>query len=197
MEKNTEWLARYYDRIVLDCRLSFERRNRTTHWSFVVLGVMVAIYAGSFVEGSQIGQMGRFGLIAVTLFVMVRLFFMSAIAYGFYLKGRHLRTVIEKHWMHGDPSIEQVISNVTQYDHGRSMPDTGRNRFLSELYSGTLLTTVIPLIPLYIELHSYNDWQHWLIIAILVAYIIWEVYRFRKYDHMQKRTDAISEQVGQ
>ena len=196
-ERNAEWLAKYYDRIVLDCRLSFERRNRTTHWSFVVLGVMVAIYAGSFVEGSQIAQLGRFGLIAVALFVMVRLFFMSAIAYGFYLKGRHLRTVIEKHWMHGDPSLDQVISDVTQYDHGKSMPDTGRNRFLGELYSGTFLTTVIPLIPLYIELSSYNDWRHWLIIVILVAYIIWEVYSFKRYDQMQKRTDPASEQAGQ
>ena len=190
LEEHTGWLARYYDRIVLDCRLSFERRDRTTNWSLVVLGALMAVYVGLFVEGSQIEPLGRFGLVTVVLFVLVRLFFMSMIAYGFYLRGRYIRTLIEEHWMSGSPGIDQVISDVKKYDHGKSMPDTGRNRFRGELCSGSFLTTVIPLIPLGIELCYYGGVTHWLIVAALVLYVIWEVRGFRQYDQMRQTSDV-------
>ena len=193
-DNRTDWLARYYDRIVLDCRLSFERRDRTTNWSLVILGALMAVYVGLFVEGNQIESLGRFGLVTAVLFVLVRLFFMSMIAYGFYLRGRHIRTLIEKHWMCGSPDIDQVISDVTKYDHGKSMPDTGRNRFLGELHSGAVLTTIIPLIPLGIELYYNGEVTHCLIVAALASYVIWEVYGFRRYDQMRQKPDVTSKE---
>lgn len=190
-EKHTDWLARYYDRIVLDCRLSFERRDRTTNWSLVILGALMAIYVGLFVEDSQIESLGRFVLVTVVLFVLVRLFFMSMIAYGFYLRGRYIRTLIEKHWMYGSPDIDQVISGVKMYDHGKSMPDTGRNRFRGELRSGAFLTTVIPLIPLGIELYYYGGFMHCLVAVALALYVVWEVHGFRQYDQMRRTSDMV------
>lgn len=180
------WLSNYYNRIQTDCTLSFERRDRITNWSYVILAAVIAAYAGFFADGSFVIPLGRFGLVAGVLFVLIRFFFQSMVAYGYFLRGRYLRTRIEKYWMNGKPSLDEIKKDIETYDHGKKIPKTGRNRLVGQIRSGFILILAIPTIPLAIELYLNLNWQYFVIIGLLVAYVLVEIYNFTSYD--QTRT---------
>ena len=73
------WLSNYYNRIVSDCTISFERRDRITNWSYAIIAAVVAVYAGFFADGSFVPPLGRFGLVSGVLIVLIRFFFQSMI----------------------------------------------------------------------------------------------------------------------
>jgi hypothetical protein len=179
------WLSNYYNRIQTDCTISFERRDRITNWAYAILAAVVAAYAGFFADGSFVIPLGRFGLVAGVLFVLIRFFFLSMIAYGYFLRGRYLRTRIEEYWMNGKPSLEEIKKDIETYDHGKKIPKTGRNRLTGQIRSGFFLILAIPTIPLAIELYLDLNLQYFIIIGFLAAYVLVEIYNFRSYDQTQ------------
>ena len=68
----------------------------------------MAAYTGFFADGSFVIPLGRFGLVAGVLFVLTRFFFQSMIAYGYFIRGRYLRTRIEEYWMNGKPTLRKM-----------------------------------------------------------------------------------------
>ena len=183
--KNPDWLSNYYNRTQEDCKTSFERRDRVTNWSYTVLIGILAIYFGFFGEGIAVPPIGRFALLAVALFVLTKFFFQSMIAYGYFLRGRYLRTKIEEYWMNGKPSLDDIKKEIEIFDHGKKIPKISRNRLIGQVRSGFFLILAIPVIPLVIELYLELNWQYFVIIGFLILYLLFEIYNFKSYDQTQ------------
>ena len=180
----TDWLHTYHNRIQDECRFSLERRDRVTNWSYAILVASIVAYVGFFVDGTWVLPLGRFALVAGVLFVLIRFFFTSMLAYGFFLKWRYLRNAIEQHWMNNEPSLDKIKEYITEYDHGKSRPSVGRNRLVGQVKSGFFLILIIPLIPIGIEFYLDNsNVFYYIILAGVGLYAILEMYNFKKYDH--------------
>lgn len=192
-KNNSNWINQYYTRIQNDCTLSIERRDRVTNWSYAILAAVIAAYVGFFADGTFVTSLGRFGLVAGVLFVLIRFFFTSMIAYGYFLRARYFRTRIEKHWMNNEPTLDKIKQDIEKYDHGKSMPPTERNRLMGQVKSGFLLILIIPTIPLAIEFYLGITWEYFVIVGALIVYILLEKHNFNKYDQMQivKKTEKI------
>jgi len=184
-QNNSNWINQYYYRIQNDCTLSIERRDRVTNWSYVILAAVIGAYVGFFADGTFVTSLGRFGLVAGVLFVLIRFFFTSMIAYGYFLRARYFRTRIEQYWMNDEPTLDEIKQDIEKYDHGKSMPPTGRNRFMGQVKSGYILILAIPIIPLAVEYYLGYSWYYCAIVAGLIGYAVLEVYNFKKYDQMQ------------
>lgn len=183
--KEPEWLANYYQRIQSDATLAFGRRDNITNWSYTILAAAIAAYVGFFGSGTLVIPLGRFALIAGVLFVLIKFFFQSMIAYGYFLRARYLRTRIEQYWMDSNPSLDQIKQDIKDYDHGKTIPSTGRNRFLAQVKSGFILILAIPTIPLAIEFYLKYHWEYVIILIALGIYVVLEIINFKKYDQMR------------
>lgn len=180
----TDWLHSYHQRVQDESRFSLERRDRVTNWSYAILAAAIAAYVGFFADGTWVLPLGRFALVAGVLFVLIRFFFTSMLAYGFFLKWRYLRNAIEKHWMYEKPTLEEIKEYITKYDHGRTRPPADRNRLVGQVKSGFFLILIIPLIPIGIEFYLDNsNIFYYIILTGVGIYAILEMYNFKKYDH--------------
>ena len=179
------WLARYYNRIQNDCILSIERRDRITRLSYTILAAVTAIYAGFFADGSFVTPLGRFILVSAVLVVLIKFFFQSMIAYGYFLRGRYFRKKIEQYWMNNMPSIDEIKQDINKYDHNKAMPETERNRLMGQTRSGSIQILSIPIILLLIELYLDQSWYYCAILLGLVGYTFLEIYNFITYDQMR------------
>ena len=184
----TDWLATYHQRIQNECKISLDRRDRLTHLSYIVLVAVIAAYVGFFADGIFVLPIGRFSIAAGALFILIRFFFASMLAYGFFLKWRYLRNAIEQHWMNGKPTLDEIKQYITDYDHGRSKPPIDRNRFSGQIKSGSFLILIVPLIPIGIEFSLNNSKIFYYLIMIGIGlYAILEMCNFNKYDHNQPK----------
>lgn len=183
------WLTNYYGRIQSECALSIERRDRITRQCYLVLAAGIAIYVGFFANGIFVPPLGRFGVIAGIFFVLIRFFFQSMIAYGFFVRWRYLREQIERYWMKDKeddaPTLKRIREDIVRYDHDKALPDTGRNLVMGQVKSGFMLIFAVAAIPLGIELYLEQSWYYVPILAGLVIYVIIERHAFKTYDQMR------------
>ena len=179
------WLIQYYNRIQNECSLSFERRDRLTRLSYTILGIGIGLYIGLFAGDGYVTPIGRFVLVSGIMFILIRFFFQSMIAYKFYIKWRYFRTAIESYWMFNKPSLDRIKNDVCTYDHGKAMPETGRNSLTAQIYSGFILIIAVPIIPLAIELYVDQLFYYYVIIAAMIGYVLFEVHAFYNYDQIQ------------
>lgn len=182
---NETWLTNYYSRIQSECALSIERRDRIARLCYMVLAAGIAIYVGFFANGSLVSPLGRFGLASGILFVLIRFFFQSMIAYGYFLRWRYLRERIEQYWMHDSPSLAEIKDDIAKYDHGKAMPKTKRSLIMGQIKSGFVLIFAVAATPLAIETYLEQSWYYCLFLACLVCYAVGEIYTFKSYDQMQ------------
>ncbi len=103
----TNWLSDYYHRIQTDCKISLDIRGRVTNWSYALIATVIAAYVGFFADGNFVTPLGRFGLVSGVLFVLIKFFFTSMVAYGYFLRGRYFRTRIEQYWMNNKPTLDE------------------------------------------------------------------------------------------
>lgn len=179
------WLRSYYERMLSESEISLRRRDNVTHWSYVIMAAVVGTYAGLFADGSGVPALGRLALVAGAMVVLVKFFFMSAIAYAYYQRWRHIRKQIERHWMHGKPDLGTIVSEIGTYDHGRTLPPTIRGIFRGQVVSGALIPVAVPLIPLAIELHQGRGWEQCLVVLGLTVYFFLELRNYKSYDQVQ------------
>lgn len=183
--KDLEWLTNYYQRIQSDATLAFVRRDNITNWSYTILVAGIAAYVGFFGSSTLITPLGRFGMLSGILFVLIRFFFQSTIAYGYFNRARHLRTSIEKHWIDNNPTLDQIKQEIKDYDHGTTIPSTHRSLFVGQARSGFVLILIIPIIPLAIEFYLGYSWEYFVIITGLVGYLLFEIFNFKNYRQMK------------
>ena len=179
------WLRSYYERMLSESEISLRRRDNVTHWSYVIMAAAVGTYAGFLADGSNVPSLARLGLVAGAMVVLVKFFFMSAIAYGYYQRWRHFRKQIERHWMHGKPTLDTIISEIGTYDHGRALPPTIRGIFRGQVVSGAYIPAAVLLIPLAIELYQGRGWEQCLAVLGLVVFFFVELRSYRSYDQVQ------------
>ena len=179
--KSPRWLFAFYRRTQADADVSLRRRDNATNWSYVVMVAVVGTYAGFFADGSGVPPLGRFGLVAGSLIVLSRFFFMSAIAYGFYRRSRYFRDRIEKHWIGGAPSLKEITSDIARYEHGQSAPPAGRGLLAAQVRSGAVIALVVPSILLLYELSLGHGWERCLILVGLVVYAALEAFNYAMY----------------
>jgi hypothetical protein len=186
---NPDWLKDYYARLQSDITNSLGRRDNVTNWAYSLLGALLAIYFGFFSVGASIPQFWRFALIIGMSVILIRFFFQSMIAYGFFLRWRFLKNKIESHWMKGSPTVNEIISDIEQYDHGRTIPNTGRKRFWDgQIRSGFIIVLIIPLILISYEISlvaSNVTYEYSLTLLGLIVYIILDTINFLFYDQMK------------
>ena len=185
-KKGPRWLLSYYERMQSESAISFRRRDNVTNWSYVIMAAVVGTYAGFFADASNVPPLGRLGLVAGALIVLTKFFFMSAIAYAFFQRWRHLRKQIEKHWMSGTPTLDEIVSEIGLYDHGRALPPTVRGIFKGQAASGAYIPVLVPIIPLAYELHLGHGWEQCLVVLGLAAFVFVEVLSYRSYDQVHQ-----------
>ena len=171
------WIGKYYERTTAERRVSFERRDRVTHWSYMVLGAFVGAYVILMVNDTS--SFWRFTLTATILAIMTRFFFQSAIAYGFFLRHRHRQTEIERYWMDGT-DFEKVRNVIREFDHGKHIPP--KNKFVSQLRSGPLVFA-LPVLLLAIDF----DVEYYIVLILLVVYVSYEIANYATYDQMKSK----------
>lgn len=176
------WISKYYERITAERRVSLERRDRVTHWSYMVLGVFVGAYVVLMVNDTS--SFWRFALTATILAIMTRFFFQSAIAYGFFLRHRHIQTEIEKYWM-DNLDIERVKKVIQELDHGRRIRATNKKIVVGQLRFGPL-GLALPVLLLIIDFVS--GVEYYVVLMFLVAYVLYEIANYAKYDQMKSRS---------
>ena len=183
------WITSYYIRIQSECELSIGRRDKITRLCYIVLAAGIAIYVSFFADSSFVPPLGRFVLVVGILIVLVRFFFQSMIAYGYFLRGRYLRERIEKYWMYGSPSLDEIKDAITAYDHGKAMPKTTRSLIKGQIAFGFGLIFIVAIILLIIELSFEQSWNHCLVLSGLVGYVSWEIIAFKRYDQVNYAKD--------
>ena len=177
-----DWINKYYERITTERRVSLERRDRVTHWSYMVLGVFVGAYVALMINDTS--SFWRFALTATILAIMTRFFFQSTIAYGFILRHRYIQTEIEMHWM-DNLDIERIKKVIREFDHGKHIPSTKKKIVVGQLRSGPL-GLVLPVLLLAIDFVS-GVW-YYVVLMLLVVYVSYEIVNYAKYDQMKARS---------
>lgn len=189
MSNKSPWLEAYYNRIQNDCEISITRRDNVTNWSYTLLGAILVIYFGFFSDKLLIPPFWRYSLVVGLLVILIRFFYQSLIAYGYFLRARYLRTQIERHWINeNDISLEKIIVSIKDYDHGKAMPKTDRNRFVGQVRSGFILILAVPIILIINEFYLIGQnvtWQYFLVLGGLVGYVLYEYVNFVTYDQMR------------
>jgi hypothetical protein len=187
--KEPEWLTNYYQRIQSDATLAFGRRDNITNWSYTLLIAGIAAYVGLFGTGTFVIPLGRFGLASGILLVLIRFFFQSMIAYGYFNRARYLRTKIEKYWMDNTPTLDQIKQEIKNYDHGKAIPSTHRELFKGQVRSGFVLILAIPTILIVIEFYLGYSWEYLAIVIGLIIYLLLEIKSFVKYPQMKSLSE--------
>lgn len=179
------WLSSYYGKTQSECEISLRRRDNVTNWSYVIMAAAVGTYAGFFAGDSGVPSLGRLGLAAGALIVLSRFFVMSAIAYGYYQRARYFRERIEKHWIWGEPTLDEITSDIRAYDHQRSMPPGMRGLIEGQVRSGAVITIIVPVILLGIEMFREQGLGHCMILACLGGYAALEIRNYRSYGQIR------------
>ena len=182
------WLHSYYSRVQDDYKSSLTRRDTITTWSYSLLAATLGIYFGFFSENLLIQPSWRFALLVGLTIILIRFFFQSMIAYGFILRWRMIKTEIEKHWIKEISNVDQLKKIIEKYDHGKTIPSTGRNRLVGQIRSGFILILIIPVILIINELFIQNDVSlfHYGLLVGLAIYVALEIINFVTYDQMKK-----------
>ena len=178
------WLINYYNRIQNECELSVGRRDNITRLCYMVLAAGIAVYVSFFADGNFVPPFGRFALVAGVSIVLIRFFFQSMIAYGYFLRWRSLRKQIEQYWMN-NCTFTIVKEKIKSYDHGKKLPVNHQSLLKGQLTSGFGLILAVGILLLTIELYFEQSWYHYLILASLACYVGWEIYAFKTYDQMK------------
>ena len=132
---------------------------------------------------NDISPILRFALTATILSIMTRFFFQSAIAYGFFLRHRHIQTEIEKHWMDGT-DIEKIKKAIREFDHGKHTPS--KNKIVGQLRFGPL-GLALPAILLAIDF-DVDGVKHCIVLILLMGYVFYEILNYVMYDQMKVKS---------
>ena len=175
------WLNKYYERTTAERRVSLERRDRVTHWSYLALGVFAGAYVGLMINDTS--SILRFALTATILAIMTRFFFQSAIAYGFFLRHRHIQTEIEKYWMN-NLDIERIKKVIQEFDHGKHIPS--KNKIVGQLRFGPL-GLVLPVLLLASDFEI-GDAKYYIVLGFLIIYVFYEILNYVTYDQIKVKS---------
>jgi len=182
---NSKWLKEYYSRISEEYRFSLNRKDTLTYWALTAVFVMLAAYVEllRFKESS----LWRISLLAATVCLLVRFFIHSCLAYAYLKKWRFLLEQIEKHWMTGKPSLNNIRQNINKYHHTPRTTVTRWYLIKAQLKAGFFLVFLIPsLLILFEILCSPQSFYTFVPLGAILVYLTYESWQFISYEHTKK-----------
>ena len=162
------------------------KKDALTYWSLVILLGIGTIYFGAATDFQIVGW-EKLALIIGTLIILIQFFVNSLLVYGFMKKWMHLREAIEKYWLDGKPTVDQIKQEVKKYDHGRELPVTVTRLVWGQLRAGFLPILVAPIIIATYELYKTPQlgYGHFVVFLILGLFLVWQTLIFARYDQLK------------
>jgi len=155
-------------------KFSMERKDRVLDWSIGILFIALVAYVELL--RYQLPSIWRIYLIVGLLCFIMRLFSNSCLAYAYLKKWRHLLDFIEKHWMIGKSSLDDVKKEIERYHYTSRTTERRRYFIKHQLVGGFLLLFIVPFFLLFFELYStpHQDLKIILPLSFLVGYYVYE-----------------------
>lgn len=182
---DTDWLNRYYSRLIEEYKFSMERKDRLTDWSIAVFFVAIVAYAELLREVTP--SIWRISLAVALLCFMVRLFCNSCIAYAYLKKWRFLLDNIEKFWSNNSPTMDKIKEYIECLHYSVKTTETLLYFVRNQLISGYFLLFLFPSLLIFYELLFY---EQSIFVALplvwLSLYIVVEWYRFTSSKYFER-----------
>lgn len=187
-QPKNEWLETYHSRLQSEYEFSSNKKDTLTNWSLTILLAMLGFYFGDFVGIANLESASRLALVIGTLIIVIQFFVNSMLSYGFLKKWRYLKELIEKHWMDGKPTLEDIKKKIALYDHGRRTKASWREMIWAQLRAGFLLILGAPILLAAVEVFRAQNLTayHYLSFVVLAVYMIWQIVIFLDYDQFRK-----------
>ena len=151
-----------------------ERKDKVLDWSIGILFVAIVAYA-ELLSNNQPSIWRVYLLVGLSCFIM-RLFSNSCLAYAYLKKWRYLLDFIEKHWMNGKSSLDDVKKEIEKYHYSPRTTEKRSYFIKHQLIGGFLLLFSVPFILLLFEFSIKPPKGLELIpIFILFGYYIYEI----------------------
>jgi len=176
------------------------RKDRVLDWSIGILFVALVAYA-ELLSNQQPSIWRVYLLVGLSCFIM-RLFVNSCLAYAYLKKWRHLLDFIEKHWMIGKSSLDDVKKEIERYHYTSRTTERRRYFIKHQLVGGFLLLFIVPFFLLFFELYSNppQDLKIILPLSFLVGYYVYEaiIYATNREQSMpsENALPPVSNEVG-
>jgi hypothetical protein len=154
MAEFSDWLKDYYSRVQSEYEFSFSKKDNLTNWSLTILIATLGLYFGNFVGIGSFDSESRFAIVIGTLIIVIQFFVNSMLTYGFMKKWRFIKEEIEKHWMTGKPTLDEIKNYVVMYDHGRRLRSGWKEMLWAQLRAGFLLILAMPISLGILEIYS-------------------------------------------
>lgn len=190
-----EWLREYYQKAAEDKNVDLQRKDSFTNWALVSVLGLLAVY-GQFPD-----QQPSFVLIAVTalaIALVTRFYVHSCISYANIRKLNTIIIDIEKHWMEGKPSIDEIKKLIRTHGQLRWSSVSRWKVARTQMKAGFLLLFIAPIAVLIYEMTRYVSglgevqfWPlpyEWSIIIVLSVYMIYEFAIFFAYTPLIKKS---------
>lgn len=197
MTEEPEWVEEYYERINAEKTSNLIRKDGFTNWALITLLGFFAIYGQLFLI--SLPPFVNFAALAISLILIFKFYLRSCISYADIRRQNLLRRAIERHWMHGKPSLNRIKALIKIFDHECWAVDPLGRNLRSQLKAGFLVLFLGPiivlgweilnlhiqfftlLIPLETLLFSYA------VLAFMVIYITYELISLRRHQPLKQK----------
>lgn len=169
---DSSWLNDYHSRITEEYKFSMERKDRVTDWAIGIFFVTLVAYAELLRQ--DVPSIWRIALIVGLLSFIMRLFANSCLAYAYLKKWRYLLDSINKHWIKGQPSQNELNADIEKLHFSRGTTEKASYFIKSQLKAGFILLFIFPIFILVFEFGSNFDLYSLLPIGFLILYFFYE-----------------------
>lgn len=183
----TGWLQSYYALLQPSYDYSLKKKDTLTNWSLTILVALIGLYFGIQSEDILDNDL-KFLVVTGFLIILIQFFGNSLISYAYLRKWRHLKNSIDKHWMTGKPTHDDIVKDIDTYDINESTPVGITDMILAQLRAGFAIILGGPAIIWTIELLRITTLSQYHVVAfaILAGFIVWEIYTLKTYDKIKK-----------
>ncbi len=197
MSEDPDWLEEYYERIIAEKNNNLLRKDGFTNWALVTLLGFFAIYGQLFLI--SLPAFISFAVLAIALILIFRFYLRSCISYADIRRQNYLQRLIERHWMHGKPSMNRIKALIKIFDHECWAVDPLGRTLRSQLKAGFLVLFLAPFIALcweiiniHIQFFSFllpleTLLFSYVVLGFLIIYIALELISVSRHQPLQQK----------
>ncbi len=206
--ESLEWLEWYYERLGEEKNVNLQRKDSYTNWALVTLLGFLAIYGQIYFIA--LPSIITLAALAIAIILIFRFYLRSCISYADIRRQNLLRRAIERHWMHGKPSINRIKALIKIFDHECWAVDSLGRTLRSQLKAGFIVLFLAPILALLWELVSLHlqFFQNpilmletlifsYAIFIFMIVYIILELIAVKRHKPLQQKPQKSKEPLEQ